>query len=169
LDSPKGIATDRKGNIYIADTGNHRFLKLSPQGRLLMEKGGFGWAQQQFREPNDLDVDSIGNIYVSDTGNNRIQKFDFSGNLITIWGEKGNQPGQLNEPHNIALDWWDNVYIVDYGNSRIQVFDLNGNFLTQLTLPNSSSPAGIAIGKDNKIYITDASAGDVKVFQSVYR
>jgi len=169
LDGPGGIATDGNGNIYIADTGNHRFLKLNPKGKLLMVKGTFGWTREQFREPTDLVIDSNGNIYVVDTGNNRIQEFDFSGNLITIWGEKGNQPGQFNEPRYIAKDRWDNIYVVDYGNCRIQVFDLNGEFLTQFSHPNLDSPMGIAIGNDNKIYVTDISAGDVKVFQSVYR
>jgi len=169
LDVPGGIATDRKGNIYIADTGNHRFLKLSPQGKLLMAKGTFGWAREQFREPTDLEVDSNGSVYVSDTGNNRIQKFDFSGNLIAVWGEKGDQPRQFSEPRHLALDQWDNLYIVDHGNKRIQVFDLNGNFLTQFALTNLNNPMGIAISKDNKIYVTDRWIGDIKVFQGVYR
>jgi len=169
LDSPGGIATDRSGSIYIADTGNHRFLKINPQGKLLIAKGSFGWAREQFREPTDLVVDSNNNIYVVDTGNNRIQKFDFSGNLIAIWGKKGDQPGQFNEPRYIAKDRWDNIYVVDHGNRRIQVFDLNGEFLTQFSLPNLNGPMGIVIGRDNKIYVTDVFASDVKVFQSVYR
>ena len=169
LDAPGGIATDGKSNIYIADTGNHRFLKFDPQGKLLMAKGAFGWTQEQFREPTDLVVDSNSNIYVVDTGNNRIQKFDFSGNLIAMWGKKGNQLGQFNEPRYIAVDQWDNIYVVDHGNRRIQVFDLYGEFLTQFSCPNLNSPMGIAIGKDNKIYVTDVFTGDIKVFQSVYR
>jgi DNA-binding beta-propeller fold protein YncE len=169
LDAPGGIATDRSGNIYVADTGNHRFVKISPQGKLLIAKGAFGWAQEQFREPTDLVVDSNNNIYVVDTGNNRIQKFDFSGNLIAIWGKRGDQPGQFNEPRYIAKDRWDNIYVVDHGNRRIQVFDLNSEFLTQFSLPNLDSPMGIVIGRDNRIYVTDAFTSDIKVFQSVYR
>lgn len=169
LDAPGGIATDRSGSIYIADTGNHRFLKINPQGKLLISKGSFGWTREQFREPTDLVVDSNNNIYVVDTGNNRIQKFDFSGNLIAIWGKKGDQPGQFNEPRYIAKDRWDNIYVVDHGNRRIQVFDLDGEFLTQFSSPTLYAPMGIVISKDNQIYVTDTATGDIKVFQSVYR
>ncbi|MFQ6039445.1 MAG: NHL repeat-containing protein [Candidatus Poribacteria bacterium] len=169
LDAPGGIATDRSGSIYIADTGNHRFLKINPHGKLLIAKGSFGWTREQFREPTDLVVDGNNNIYVVDTGNNRIQKFDFSGNLIAIWGEKGDQPGQFNEPRYIAKDRWDNIYVVDHGNRRIQVFDSDGEFLTQFSSPALYAPMGIVISKDNRIYVTDTAAGDIKVFQSVYR
>ncbi len=169
LDAPGGIATDRNGNIYIADTGNHRMLKLNPQGRLLTAKGTYGRTQERFREPSDVAVDSRGNIYVVDAGNHRIQKFDFSGNFIEIWGEHGDQPGQFSEPRYIAIDRWDNICVVDQGNRRIQMFDTHGEFLTQFTHPGFIAPTGIAIDANDKIYVTDISAGDIKVFHSVYR
>jgi len=168
LDSPKGIAIDRNGNVYIADTGNHRFLKLNPQGRLLMSKGVFGWAKGQFQHPIDLIVDGQKNIYIVDAGNHRIQKFDFSGNFLSTWGEKGGQNGQFNEPRYIAKDKFDNIYVVDQGNRRIQVFDPDGNFLTLFETPDLITPAGIAIDKNDRVYVTDMTEGDIKVFKIVF-
>jgi len=73
--SPQGIALDRSGNIYVADTGNNRIQKFSPDGVFLEKWGSYGSGDGQFILPGDVKVDKSGNVYVADTGNNRIQKF----------------------------------------------------------------------------------------------
>jgi len=70
----RGIATDARGDIYVADTGNNRILELSPTGKPLAHWGTRGTRPGQFNEPTRVAVDGQGNIYVADTGNNRIQK-----------------------------------------------------------------------------------------------
>ncbi|EUA50023.1 NHL repeat family protein [Mycobacterium xenopi 4042] len=30
LDSPRGVAVDAQGNLYVVDTGNNRVLRLRP-------------------------------------------------------------------------------------------------------------------------------------------
>lgn len=80
------IAVDSVGNIYIADSQNHRIRMITPAGFVttLAGSGGFGWdeggfadgqgADARFNIPGGIAVDSVGNIYVADVFNHRIRK-----------------------------------------------------------------------------------------------
>ncbi len=74
--SPAGVAVDSSGNVYVADTGNHRIQKFTSDGHFVTKCGVEGSGDGQFRNPADVAVDSSGNVYVADTGNHRIQKFE---------------------------------------------------------------------------------------------
>ncbi|MBM3325175.1 MAG: hypothetical protein FJY66_05860, partial [Calditrichaeota bacterium] len=67
------VAPDR--SIYVADTGHHRILQLSPDGKLLGEIGGLGSDHGQFRWPVDVAAEQGTSIWVSDFGNRRIERF----------------------------------------------------------------------------------------------
>ncbi len=169
LDTPHGVAVDAAGAIYIADTEHHRWMKLNVDGHLQFRLGAFGWQQEEFQYPTDIILDAEHHIFVVDSQNHRIQKFDFSGSFLRAWGMRGEGPGEFKHPTSLALDRWQRVYVVDAGNRRIQVFDTDGNFLTQGIHPSLISPSGIVVGRDGTIYVSDAEAGNIKVFQSVYR
>lgn len=72
---PSGLAVDSLGNVYVADTGNHRIQKFDASGNFLAKWGSEGNGDGQFSNPAGVAVDSLGNVYVADTGNHRIQKF----------------------------------------------------------------------------------------------
>ena len=69
------MATDRRGNVYLADAENRRILKFDGNGTLLTAWGSEGSGDGQFASPEGVATDASGNVYVADTGNNRIQKF----------------------------------------------------------------------------------------------
>lgn len=163
LENPLGVAADRKGNVYIADTDNNRILKIGANGSVLMERGKYGWAKTQFNSPTDLAVDSHGNIFVVDSGNKRVKRYDFSGNVSAVW-----TCPQFAAPRGICLDKFDNVFVTDLVNRSVYVFDENGKRLTEFTEKELQEPTGIAI-RGNLVYVTDASAGDIKVFKIVYK
>ena len=78
--SPRGVATDAQGNVYVADAGNHRIRKIRPDGTVTTIAGSIqGFAdgaalQAKFDTPSSVAVDQHGNIYVGDSGNYRVRK-----------------------------------------------------------------------------------------------
>ena len=168
---PKDVALDADGNLYVADSGNHRIVVFSPDGKFLRAWGRQGAANGEFNEPWGIAVDAErGFVYVADTWNHRIQKFDLKGTFITQWGsgtivDTGGQAvgfeGQFFGPRDIAIDAEGNLYVTDTGNERVQKFDPDGNFLAQWggdgTAPGMfKEPVGIAISPTSgDIFIAD--------------
>ncbi|CAF5033033.1 unnamed protein product, partial [Rotaria magnacalcarata] len=75
---PEGITIDKYGNLYVADTSNHRIQMFCPnaiQGITIAGTGQLGNSSSELSYPGDIAFDSEHNLYVSDRYNNRIQKF----------------------------------------------------------------------------------------------
>lgn len=133
--TPVGMAEDNAGNLYVADMGNSRIVKLSPDGVVLARLGTLGTGPGQFDLPFGVAVDGEGNLLVSDTANSRLQKFTGDFTFIGQWGTPGSGDGQFNLVRQIAVDDANNYYVTDEFNNRVQKFDRNGNF----SVPISSS------------------------------
>ena len=82
LNYPAGVAVDKAGNVYIADTGNHRIRQIDATGTITTIAGtgepGYGGdsgpaAEAQLASPYAVAVDGSGNLYVADLGNYRIR------------------------------------------------------------------------------------------------
>ena len=173
LNAPRSIATGRNGDIYVADSRNHRILHIGSDGALLQQWGSF--ADQQsgnapigtFNEPWGVAVGPDGSVYVTDTWNHRVQKFSAEGQPIKMWGQYGQPVPDVPEsksffwgPRGIAVDPQGNVYVADTGNKRIAVFDLDGNYITDfgtggLDPGQFDEPVGVAVGSDGTVYVTD--------------
>lgn len=91
----EGVAVDRAGNVYIADTSNHRIRRVSPDGIITTIAGnGIGGysgdggqaIRAQLNGPADVFVDSAGNLYIADLGNVRIRKVFPDGIITTVVG-----------------------------------------------------------------------------------
>ena len=82
LNYPAGVAVDGSGNLYIADSGNHRILRIDTTGAISTMAGtgepGYGGdggpaTEAQLASPYAVAVDGSGNLYVADLGNYRIR------------------------------------------------------------------------------------------------
>ena len=93
-----GIAVDSTGNLYIADTSNHRIRKVVPGGNIITIAGNgtLGYSgdggpatSAELNFPFSVAVDSTGNVYIVDHGNNVIRKVTPGGTISTIAGTPG--------------------------------------------------------------------------------
>jgi sugar lactone lactonase YvrE len=129
---PHGLAVDSAGNIYVADTFNHRIRKIKPNGNVSTLAGlTNGYADgngtsAMFSAPEGVAVDQSGNVFVGDTGNNVIRKIKPNGNVSTLAGSTpGYEDGlgtstQFNSPNGIAVDSAGSIFVADSGNSKIR-------------------------------------------------
>jgi DNA-binding beta-propeller fold protein YncE len=100
---PLGVATDSKGDVYVADMMRCRVQKFSPDGKFLMGFGEMGDFAGAFVRPKHLAVDSDGVIYVVDAGFQNVQMFNASGKLLMHFGAAGGHPGSMYLPAGIAV------------------------------------------------------------------
>jgi DNA-binding beta-propeller fold protein YncE len=158
LNTPRGVALDSQGNVYVADTLNHRIEKFNRAGQALTTWGTEGSGDGQFKEPMGVAVDAQGNVFVADTWNHRVQKFDSTGKFVSKWN---GQPGFWG-PRAIAVDGQGNVYVTDTGNKRIQKFDGTGKFLGQFGTEGTGpgqfrEPIGLAVSSDGQMFVADTN------------
>jgi len=160
FNNPHGLAGDDDGNLYVADTDNHRIQKLTHSGQPIIQFGAKGSANGQLMNPYGVFVDRDGTILVADTGNHRIQRFTRTGDFLNAWGSQGQKEGQFFYPQAVIADRTGNVFVADFANNRIQKFTRDGKFLTAWGQLGSkpgqfNNPSSLAIDPQNRIWVTD--------------
>ncbi|WP_109852152.1 NHL repeat-containing protein [Aquimarina sp. AU58] len=180
FDNPNGLTIDTAGNIYVADTGNHRIRKITPTGVVSTIAGsgisgfvnGTGTAAQ-FDSPYGIDVHANGDLYVADTGNHSIRHITPAGVVSTYAGTgisgliNGNTTtAQFNEPIDVVIGLSTNLYIADASNHVIRQITDTGSVLTLAgssqgyadgagATAQFSSPYGVTRDTSGNIYVAD--------------
>jgi len=177
LYNPSGLAVDNAGNLYIADTQNHRIQMLAAGGTISTIAGtgtngfsgdGGAAAAAELSYPSAVAVDASGNIYIADTGNNRVRLITTDGNIDTIAGTgnaayNGDNGAALDialyNPGGLALDGQGDVWVADTGNNRVRMLSAAQTVVTppppiNVTLANSASllPGPLAPGEIFSIF-----------------
>jgi len=176
FNSPCGVAVDKSGSIYVADTYNNRVHKLTPGGLTYGTFGEAGSGDGQFFQPRGVCVDDDGLIYVAD-GNHRVQIFDDTGTYVTNFGSQGSAVGEFSSPAGIQLGVNGRLVVADTGASRVQLFASNYVALAAYKPPSGEQgsapgqlwqPQGVWPMPDgNRIYVADTWNHRVQLLEMV--
>lgn len=166
MSSPRGIAVDSQGFVYVADMGNNRVVKFKPDGSLDLTWGNTGTSAGQFKEPSGVAVNGQDEIFVADAWNGRVQKFTNQGAYL---GEITSKAGNFYSPRNMAADSRGFIYVADTGNSCVKKFDTDANLVKRWGEYGPGHERfmetfGIAVDKNNQIYVGDAGNRKLKIF-----
>ena len=159
LNVPAGLARDSQGNIYIADSANHRVRKITPDGAIATIAGtglrgftgeGGPAVSAQLNTPLAVAVNSFGDIFIADSGNYRIRKIYSNGAIGTyagngnagFFGDGGNaSQAALHLPCALAVDKFDSLYVADALDFRVRKIDI-GQTITTLAGTGTQGSSG---------------------------
>jgi sugar lactone lactonase YvrE len=140
LNFPGAVAVDRQGNLYIADTMNHRVRRVEAATGVISTIAGTGQRRcsgdggpataAALNEPAALAVNARGHLFIADQSNNRVRKVDLSTGIITTVAGTG-ETGYTG----------DGMPAVEAG---------------------LSGPSGLALGPDGDLYIADTFSGRIR-------
>jgi sugar lactone lactonase YvrE len=134
---PQGLAIDRAGNLFVADTNNHTIRRVVLATDAVTTVAGLAGSAgstdglasaARFNYPSAVAADGSGNLFVADTDNDTIRAISSSGLVNTLAGSAGD-PGstdgtgsaaRLDSPSAVAVDPAGNVYVADTGNFTIR-------------------------------------------------
>ncbi|MCH7578067.1 MAG: TIGR03663 family protein, partial [Chloroflexi bacterium] len=178
FNEPAGLTIDSQGNLYVADTFNHRVQKFDPEGNFLAEVGGNGSGEGEFSEPWGLAVDLDGNLYVADTFNHRIQKFDPDFNFLLAFGVPATsqvdpEPEAFWGPRDVAIDPEGNIWVADTGTARMVKYGPDGRFLQAFGGMGEGAgqfqePTAIEITPGGDIFVADSGNRRVQRFDASF-
>jgi uncharacterized delta-60 repeat protein len=189
---PAGIALDRVGNLYVADSANNTIRRITAEGAVTTFAGITGIAgyadgpavTATFSRPHGIAVDDSGNVFVADATNNTIRRITSNGVVITLAGQAG-VPGfadgsgptaRFNDPVHLEVDGTGNVFVSDWANNTVRRVSPNGVVTTIGGLPGASGstdgtgsialfngPNGIALDLAANLYVADQKNNTIRL------
>jgi sugar lactone lactonase YvrE len=192
FDVPHGVAVDSAGNVYVADSNNHRIRMVSPTGLVttLAGSGTVGFLNAQgtaarFNLPRYVAVDSAGNVYVADMSNHRIRMISSTGNVTTLAGsdtagflDEQGAVARFSSPNGVAVDSAGNVYVADANTNRIRKISPAGVVTTlaggstaefadgQGEAARFNQPTGVAVDSAGNSYVADRGNSCIRMITS---
>jgi sugar lactone lactonase YvrE len=158
LKNPQGVAVDAAGNVYIADTGNYRVVKVpadgGPQSTVFTYRPGS--AESTIWQ---VTVDSAGNLYIPLILDDYIVKIPADGGPQTIVGSVDTG---LIQPGSVAVDGAGDLFIADIGSNKVLEMPAGGG--SQIVVASGlKTPESVAVDSAGDVFIADW--GDSRVLE----
>ncbi|NNE66817.1 MAG: hypothetical protein HKN33_09645 [Pyrinomonadaceae bacterium] len=180
--TPSHIAFDKKGNLFVADSGDHTVKRVSLEGTVTVVAGVAGKpglkdgpaSQALFRAPIGIAVKND-KIFVADTYNDRIRVIEGSIVNTLAGSERGFSDGpnatsvRFDSPTGLVF-WGESLVIADTGNRRLRTIGPAGETRTILGgggdtdpdgIPGGArlvSPVGLSVDRKGTLYIGDGNS-----------
>lgn len=119
---PSGLAVDREGNLYVADTLNNRIEIFDGDGKFITTFGKAGDGPGYFARPKGVAIDGDNHIWVVDGQQDRVQVFNQEAQLLISFGGHGLLPGMFQGIVGIVIDKNNRVFTSEIFPGRVQQF-----------------------------------------------
>jgi DNA-binding beta-propeller fold protein YncE len=151
--NPRGVAVDRDGNIWVADTGNKRVQKLDAQGKFLLEIKA---AKDAFVEPVGIAVAPDGDIYVLEPERDGAYRFSVRGEYR---GKIGEGLG-LYRPRGLNIDSAGVLYFANTGGNNIVKASSSGAPMGNISVQGKKNgqveqPTDVALDVAGSLFVAD--------------
>ena len=158
LSSPRCLAVDGAGNLYVADSGNGRIVKFDPAGSEVLSFGKKGTAPGEFQSVVGVAVDPQGLVYGLDPRTGYVLIFAADGKFLRRFGDLGfYSPGGLGVQKNGTM------IVADTGGSRIVRIGPDGKLLGEpIAFADKTplaQPSDVSVTADDAIHVLLPSAG----------
>lgn len=184
FNDPAGVVADARGNLYVADSGNHVIRRIDRDGTVSTLAGMAGMAgdangvarSARFRNPQSLAIDAEGNLVVTDLGNQLVRRVTPEGLVSTLAGQSGRfgdddgprAQATLNYPFGVAVDANGSIFVSQLHGESIRRIEPNGAVSSLVakvasptwletigSKPDFSGVTGLYLDQRGRVFVTD--------------
>ena len=192
--TPGGIARTTDGRVFVADTFNHRIRVISADGATVSTYAGDGvqgfadgsTSTARFSQPRGVALAADGRLFVADSFNSRIRVISADGATVSTYAGDGafgfangsTSTARFASPLGVALAADGRLFVADTSNRRIRVISADGATVStyagssfgfadgSTSTARFSSPQGIAVATDGRVFVADARNHRIRVISA---